>query len=61
MNEPPSSQKISPFSQNETKIVDVGIYSNASQEPPNDVEEAKVNVSIEMIYLILIGTLGSHK
>lgn len=57
LNEPKvSSQKISPISQNETKIEDIGIYSNTSEQPPNDVEEAKVNVSMDMIYLILIGT-----
>lgn len=56
LNEPKvSSQKMSSISQNETRIEEIAIPLNDSQQPPNDVEEAKVDVSIEMIYLILIG------
>lgn len=56
VNEPKvSSQKMSPISQNETKTEDVGIDLNVSKQPPDHVEEATVNLSIEMIYLILIG------
>lgn len=57
LNEPKvSSQKISPISQNETKIEDIGIHSNDRQQPlDGEVKEAKLNVSIDTIYLILIG------
>lgn len=49
VNEPKvSSQKKSEFSQNETRIAD-------SQQRPTDEEKAGLNISTEMIYLMLIG------
>lgn len=46
-----SEQKISTISQNETKIEMTTNSSNAAPE----VEEATVNLSIEIIYMLLIG------
>lgn len=51
-----SSQKMSSQSvpsQSETRIEDIQTKDNP--QPLDNVEEAKVDVSIEMIYLILIG------
>lgn len=50
-----SSQRISTISQTETKIEDVGVHLNERQKSPDRIDEAKVDVSIDMIYLILIG------
>lgn len=50
-----SSQKMSSISQNETRVESVESQLSGSQPTKDDVEEAKVDVSIEMIYLILIG------
>lgn len=47
----PSSQKKSPISQNETTID----HSTNSTQTSEEVEEAKVNVPLEMIYIILAG------
>lgn len=46
-----SSQKMSPISQNETRIESLGTESSSSEQP----QEATVDISIEMIYVILIG------
>lgn len=47
----PSSQKKSPISQNETTID----HSTNSTQTSEEMEEAKVNVPLEMIYIILAG------
>lgn len=55
LNEPKvSSQKMSSISQNETRIEEMAIPLNDSSPPP-EVNEATVDVSLEMIYMILIG------
>lgn len=46
---------MSSISQNETRVESVESQLSGSQPTKDDVEEAKVDVSIEMIYLILIG------
>lgn len=46
-----SQQQVSPISQNETKIE----HTTNSTEPADEMEEAKVNLPLEMIYIILTG------
>lgn len=52
-----SSHQMSPISQNETKIE----HTTNSTTPVQEMEEAKVNVPIEMIYIILVGKWRCHQ
>lgn len=55
-----SSQKMSQISQNETQVESVGSQLSGSEQPKDVVQEATVDVPIEMIYLILIGKEGKE-
>lgn len=46
-----SQQQVSPISQNETKIE----HTTNSTQQADEMEEAKVNLPLEMIYIILAG------
>lgn len=47
-----SEQKISTISQNETKIE---MTTNGSNSSSHETEEAKVNIPMEIVYMLLIG------